>query len=278
MGARGAQGRAVRRPASQEHLRVGNAGHRRRAPLRRTSATSACSPTRSTASCCGTTRFDPQPMYLDFGTASSPVVHDGRVFVLHDNDGKSFARGGRREDRQAAVEGRSRSAGGRADAPGWSTPFVWKHAQRTEIVVIGRAHAVSLRARQRQGAVAAAAGSPASRRRARSRPTACSISPPDRRARATARCLRCVPAPAATSRWPKGEEQNAVRRVVPPARVRLHLVAARLSRPHVRGERQRHPHGVRRADRQGDLQGARRRLGQHVLGVAAGPRTGRSTC
>ena len=28
-----------------------------------------------------TTRFDPQPMYLDFGTASSPVVHDGRVFM-----------------------------------------------------------------------------------------------------------------------------------------------------------------------------------------------------
>ena len=35
-------------------------------------------------------RFEPQPMYLDFGTASSPVVHDGRVYVLHDNDGKSF--------------------------------------------------------------------------------------------------------------------------------------------------------------------------------------------
>ena len=25
-----------------------------------------------------TTRFDPQPMYLDFGTAASPVVHDGQ--------------------------------------------------------------------------------------------------------------------------------------------------------------------------------------------------------
>ena len=34
MGARGAQGRAVRRPPSQEHLRVGDAGHRRRAALR----------------------------------------------------------------------------------------------------------------------------------------------------------------------------------------------------------------------------------------------------
>ena len=34
VGARGAQGRAVRRPPSQEHLRVGNAGHRWRAALR----------------------------------------------------------------------------------------------------------------------------------------------------------------------------------------------------------------------------------------------------
>lgn len=38
-----------------------------------------------------TTKFEPQPMYLDFGTAASPVVSDGRVFVVHDNDGKSFA-------------------------------------------------------------------------------------------------------------------------------------------------------------------------------------------
>ncbi len=34
--------------------------------------------------------WPPQPIYLDFGTASSPVVHDGRVYQLHDNDGQSF--------------------------------------------------------------------------------------------------------------------------------------------------------------------------------------------
>ena len=32
--------------------------------------------------------WTPQPIYLDFGTASSPVVHQGRVYVLHDNDGQ----------------------------------------------------------------------------------------------------------------------------------------------------------------------------------------------
>jgi outer membrane protein assembly factor BamB len=34
--------------------------------------------------------WPPQPIYLDFGTASSPVVHEGRVYQLHDNDGEGF--------------------------------------------------------------------------------------------------------------------------------------------------------------------------------------------
>ena len=86
-------------------------------------------------------RFDPQPMYLDFGTASSPVVHNGRVYVLHDNDGKSFA---------AAVDAKSGKIAWRVerDIPagratsGWSTPFIWTHEQRSELVIIGRQHAV----------------------------------------------------------------------------------------------------------------------------------------
>ena len=87
-------------------------------------------------------RFDPQPMYLDFGTAASPVVHEGKVFVVHDNDGKSFA---------AAIDARTGKQLWRVDrdmAPkgmtsGWSTPFIWTNSGRTELVVIGRQHAVS---------------------------------------------------------------------------------------------------------------------------------------
>ncbi len=86
-------------------------------------------------------RFDPQPMYLDFGTASSPVVHDGRVFVLNDNNGQSFV---------AAVDARTGKPAWKVnrDLPagqltsGWSTPFIWQHPLRTELVVIGRQHAV----------------------------------------------------------------------------------------------------------------------------------------
>jgi len=98
-----------------------------------------------------TATFDPQPMYLDFGTAASPVVHDGRVFVVHDNDGKSFA---------AAVDARSGKQLWKIDrdvpanqTSGWSSPFIWaaegadsadqKRNHRTELIVIGRSHAVS---------------------------------------------------------------------------------------------------------------------------------------
>ena len=86
-------------------------------------------------------RFNPQPMYLDFGTASSPVVHDGRVYVLHDNDGKSFV---------AAVEAKTGKVVWRVDralrsgrmTSGWSTPFIWAHHLRSELVIIGQQHAV----------------------------------------------------------------------------------------------------------------------------------------
>jgi outer membrane protein assembly factor BamB len=88
-----------------------------------------------------TTKFNPQPMYLDFGTAASPVVHDGRVFVVHDNEGQSFV---------AAVDAKTGKHLWTVDrdikAPqgsGWSSPFIWKNDQRSELIVIGRQHAMS---------------------------------------------------------------------------------------------------------------------------------------
>ena len=85
--------------------------------------------------------WPPQPIYLDFGTASSPVVHDGRVYQLHDNDGEGFF---------AALDARTGkelwSVKRTDDAPmksGWATPFVWENGSRTEIVTIGRGLVVS---------------------------------------------------------------------------------------------------------------------------------------
>jgi outer membrane protein assembly factor BamB len=86
--------------------------------------------------------WPPQPIYLDFGTASSPVVHDGRVYQLHDNDGESFlfaldAKTGREIWRAPRKDLASRLASG------WATPLVWSHDGRTEIVTIGRGFAIS---------------------------------------------------------------------------------------------------------------------------------------
>jgi outer membrane protein assembly factor BamB len=88
-------------------------------------------------------RFDPQPMYLDFGTAASPIVSDGRVFIVHDNEAKSYvAAVDAKSGKQIWKVDRDFDTGG-AQTSGWSSPFVWKNNQRTELIVIGRAHAIS---------------------------------------------------------------------------------------------------------------------------------------
>ncbi len=86
--------------------------------------------------------WPPQPIYLDFGTASSPIVHGGRVYQVHDTEGRSFltaldARTG------AEVWTVDRSAFETQAKSGWATPFVWTHAARSEIVTIGKGLVVS---------------------------------------------------------------------------------------------------------------------------------------
>jgi outer membrane protein assembly factor BamB len=91
----------------------------------------------------------PQPIYLDLGTASSPVVHDGRVYQLHDNDGESFL---------AALDARTgkelwnvkRTGLGGPMKSGWASPFVWETSTRTEIVTIGHGHVISYDATGRE--------------------------------------------------------------------------------------------------------------------------------
>lgn len=66
-----------------------------------------------------------------WGTASSPVYHQGRLYLVNDNDEQSFvtaieAKTGKRLWRVARDEGSN-----------WSTPFVWQHEQRAEIITTG---------------------------------------------------------------------------------------------------------------------------------------------
>jgi outer membrane protein assembly factor BamB len=86
--------------------------------------------------------WPPQPIYLDFGTASSPIVHNGRVYQLHDNDGQSFlaaldAKTGKEVWNVKRTDLASRLASG------WATPLVWESGSRTEIVTIGRGFVIS---------------------------------------------------------------------------------------------------------------------------------------
>jgi outer membrane protein assembly factor BamB len=88
-------------------------------------------------------RLDPKPIYLDFGTASSPVVHDGRVIVLNDNETDSSllaldAKSGQVAWRTPRDFGRDlimRSS--------FTTPLVWKNSRRTEIVTLSPKAVVS---------------------------------------------------------------------------------------------------------------------------------------
>lgn len=83
-----------------------------------------------------------QPIYLDFGTASSPVVHGGRVYQMHDNEAESFL---------VALDAKtgneiwkaSRSGFKARMESGWATPFVWENGSRTEIVTIGKGLVIS---------------------------------------------------------------------------------------------------------------------------------------
>src|SRR3954463_9007707 len=85
--------------------------------------------------------IDPTPRYLDFGTASSPVVHDRRVYLLDDNESSSYLAA--LDAKTGAVIWKTpRKLEGRLSS-GWSTPYVWTNPQRTEIVAIGTGVTIS---------------------------------------------------------------------------------------------------------------------------------------
>jgi outer membrane protein assembly factor BamB len=70
-------------------------------------------------------------MLTDFGTAKSPVVDEQRVYIVNDNEERSFI---------AAYDKKTGAELWRVDrkeTSNWTTPFVWKHEGRTEIVTAG---------------------------------------------------------------------------------------------------------------------------------------------
>ena len=68
----------------------------------------------------------------EFGTAASPVLHGGRLYIVNDNTTSSFLAAFNADtgDEVWRVE--------RDETENWSTPFVWVNEVRTEIVTTGR--------------------------------------------------------------------------------------------------------------------------------------------
>jgi len=68
---------------------------------------------------------------MDWGSASSPVLHEELVFIQCDNDKASFL---------VALDKKTGDEvwrAGRDEGSNWATPIVWKNEQRTELVVGG---------------------------------------------------------------------------------------------------------------------------------------------
>jgi len=75
--------------------------------------------------------LEPRRTRFAWGTASSPVLHGDRLYYVCDNDEQSYL---------LALDkptGKEIWRTPRDEKSNWSTPFVWQHAQRTEIVTPG---------------------------------------------------------------------------------------------------------------------------------------------
>ncbi len=77
-------------------------------------------------------RIEPKSTFYDYGAAASPVVHDGQVFMVYDNQEASYVAA------YDAETGAERWRTPREEKSTWATPLVWKNDLRTELVVPGK--------------------------------------------------------------------------------------------------------------------------------------------
>lgn len=91
------------------------------------------------------TPLEAHPIYLDFGTGSSPALAGDLLLVVNDNQRQQhIAAFDKRTGKQ--VWRTNRDIGGKTEPiqrSGWATPFVWRNAQRTEVVTVGPDVAIS---------------------------------------------------------------------------------------------------------------------------------------
>ncbi|HEX3151444.1 MAG TPA: PQQ-binding-like beta-propeller repeat protein [Gemmataceae bacterium] len=76
--------------------------------------------------------WDVVPTQLNWGTGASPALHKDRLYIVNDNEKKSFL---------VAIDkstGREVWKVDRPEKSNWATPFIWENDKRTEIVTTGK--------------------------------------------------------------------------------------------------------------------------------------------
>lgn len=90
------------------------------------------------------TPLEANPIYLEFGTGSSPALAGNLLLIVNDNEKQQYiAAFDKQTGKQAWRTHRDIGGKGQPTRSGWATPFVWRHALRTEIVTVGPGEAIS---------------------------------------------------------------------------------------------------------------------------------------
>jgi outer membrane protein assembly factor BamB len=76
-------------------------------------------------------RWDRRKTRGDWGSAASPIVYRGRVYLVNDNEEHSFI------EALDCATGKTVWKTDRDERSNWSTPLIWENRQRTEIVTPG---------------------------------------------------------------------------------------------------------------------------------------------
>ena len=79
-----------------------------------------------------TKRIESNPTMFTWGTASSPVLYKGRLYVLVDNEKQSYLTA------LDAKTGKETWRVDRNEKTSWATPFVWENELRTELITCGK--------------------------------------------------------------------------------------------------------------------------------------------
>ena len=89
------------------------------------------------------TTLEANPIYLELGTGSSPALAGNLVVIVNDNEKQQYIAAFDKKTGKQVWRTNRDLAKGQPARTGWATPFVWRHALRTEIVAVGPGEVIS---------------------------------------------------------------------------------------------------------------------------------------